>query len=97
MKFDVKVGKDFHCYVAEEIPTPSLIVNLTNNAGALPPQAPSSSKRPRHWAIGAVIVFTVGPTLPATVYGVATGDFAPLASIAHVTRDLLEVSMKLLK
>jgi hypothetical protein len=44
-----------------------------------------------------VAALIAGATVPATVYGVATGDYAPLKSIADTSKNLLEGGVKLMK
>lgn len=94
MNFQVKVGEEFPCYVAEDTPHPPLIVNVTQNSL---PAAEVAPKKHGTRYLGFALVVILGSTLPATVYGLATGDFTALKTIAHTTRDLLEFGMKLLR
>jgi hypothetical protein len=93
MKYRVRVGKAFPCYVTEESTSPAVIVNVTHQAQL----GERQDKKRLSTLLVAGLIIIFGTTVPATVYGLATGDFAPLKSIAGSTRELLEFGMKMLK
>lgn len=98
MKFVVSVGQEFPCYVAEEIPS-SLVIHVTQNAHR---EAESNATAPKRstahfWVIGGACVLVGGAALPATLYGMATGDFSSLRAIADASRDVVQFLSRLLK
>jgi hypothetical protein len=97
MKFRVLVGEEFPCYVAEEHPS-SVVINVTQTAASGAAEVKTSA-RPKRVIWTAVIsaLLLGGATLPATIYGMATGDYSSLKSIADASRDLLQTGAKLLK
>jgi hypothetical protein len=97
MKFRVCVGREFQCYAAEESSSPVVIQVSQSVAPTI--DARTSKKTPSVTSLvfAAVAALIAGATVPATVYGVATGDYAPLKSIADTSKNLLEGGVKLMK
>lgn len=99
MKFQVKVGQEFPCYVAEEQTIPLVLqvtqtVNLpSTEVEARDRHKPSRDASTTLWI--ALLIFSVG-VFPPVVYGWATGDFSALKSIAESGRDLLFAGFKLM-
>lgn len=99
MKFQVKVGQEFPCYVAEEHTIP-LVVQLTQSVN-LPSTEGASHDRDQsaHPASAtkwlALLIFSVG-FFPPMFYGWATGDFSALKSLAESGRDLLLAALRLM-
>jgi hypothetical protein len=97
MKFSVQVGKEFPCYEAQDS-QPPVVVHVTNHltAAAADVSAGAAKKRGPLWAV-LLVVALVTATVPATLYGVATGDYSTLKSIAEASRDVLQYGAKYLK
>lgn len=99
MKFQVKVGQEFPCYVAEEQQIPLVLqvtqtVNLPSTEGEARDRHRASRFASPTLAI-ALLLFSVG-VLPPVIYGWTTGDFSALKSLAESGRDLLFAGFKLM-
>ena len=97
MKFSVKVGKEFPCYEAENSHHP-VVVHVTNHltAPVAAVSADVAKKRGPNWVLLATAVLTTA-IVPAMLYGVATGDYSTLKSIAEASRDVVQFGSKFLK
>jgi hypothetical protein len=99
MRFQVKVGQDFPCFVAEDQP-PSVAVTINNSQAA--PTSPPPGKS-RHSPLGYTLIFAAAlfaalvAVLAPLAWWAATGDTTYLKSIAQVGGDLLKLGVELLK
>ncbi len=100
MKFQVQVGQEFPCYVAED-PASSVVVNITQQP--LPVTGDGSKPSPHKPRWGTSTTMVVGMALvliallPSFALAALTGDLAPLRSLAQVSVELMRAGIDFLR
>lgn len=101
MRYQVKVGQEFHCYVVEDHTTPVVFqVSQTQTINLPPTDVKDSSDSKSSWfrtktLVVAALISSIC-LFPSLVYGWVTGDYSALKTLAESGLDLLQVSLRLI-